>query len=344
MNISFRMLRFIPIHHFLGQIPFVFLAITILATRTGSAKQPRPHLRVTTILNHPYVMLKHGSTDEYIGFIPDLLSKLADRMMLDYTLKVAPDSKYGVRNRLTGNWDGMIGQVYRNEADVAASSIFYTKQRDNYVDFTIPFLNVSASIIYKKSEYAQKIRITKASDLLNQDFYKFGTLSRGPIKIAFKRTNNSVYRDLWRKMDRFYPHVFYATNDDALQRVRSDPRYAFILPKPIADYIVGRKPCELLQADSFLLNQRYCLVLKENSTYLWRFNYHLKELTKNGFLASMYRKWWINSAECSHHTAGGSSSFSAEVGNGTGVSKCSLYFRKVFIILILHLFTFHIHI
>lgn len=276
-------------------------------------------------------MLKYGSKDEFVGFIPDLLGTLANRMMLDYTIKLAPDSKYGVKDRLTGNWDGMIGQVIRNEADIAASSIFYTKQRDKYVDFTIPFMNVSASVIYKKPRYGQKIKINKASDLLYQQFYKFGTLSRGPIKVAFNRTNNTVYRDLWKKMLSFYPSVFYSTNDDALQRVRSDPRYAFILPKPIADYIVGRKPCELLQADSFLLSQRYCLVLNKNSKYLDRFNHHLRELIENGFLMSMYRKWWINSAECTHHTAGGSSSFS--VGNNVGSNIDNFIYKKLLILL-----------
>ena len=55
----------------------------------------------------------HGNRSKevtYLGYVPDLVHRLAEMAGFDYTLKVARDGKYGHR-RADGSWDGMIGEV-----------------------------------------------------------------------------------------------------------------------------------------------------------------------------------------------------------------------------------------
>ena len=51
--------------------------------------------------------------DRFVGFIPDLVKELADRLDFEYELRLVKDHKWGARDQSTGNWNGMIGEVIR---------------------------------------------------------------------------------------------------------------------------------------------------------------------------------------------------------------------------------------
>uniref|UniRef100_A0A914YFH1 Ionotropic glutamate receptor L-glutamate and glycine-binding domain-containing protein n=1 Tax=Panagrolaimus superbus TaxID=310955 RepID=A0A914YFH1_9BILA len=60
----------------------------------------KPHFRVTTIMERPYVMLKknHFELDEnnqFEGFCIDLLEELSKDLGFTYTIHVVRDNKYG---------------------------------------------------------------------------------------------------------------------------------------------------------------------------------------------------------------------------------------------------------
>lgn len=117
----------------------------------------KPHFRVTTILERPYVMLKSKESDnnfeqkQFEGFCIDLLKELANDLGFTYTIHVVRDNKYGSDNG-NGSWDGMIGEIIRNEADMAVAPLTANFRRAEMVDFTKPFLSLGISIIFRIPE------------------------------------------------------------------------------------------------------------------------------------------------------------------------------------------------
>ena len=52
-----------------------------------------------------------------------------------------------------GNWDGIIGELVRHEADLAIGSMTISKVREQAVEFSLPFMNLGISImIYKPKD------------------------------------------------------------------------------------------------------------------------------------------------------------------------------------------------
>ncbi|XP_053396125.1 glutamate receptor ionotropic, kainate 2-like isoform X3 [Mercenaria mercenaria] len=114
-------------------------------------------LRVVTIYDPPYVVNltepnEHGRMHE--GFIIDLLDELSRILGFNYTIYEESKREYGSKVEATGKWNGMIGDLIErdrvNKADIAAAGLTITYARAKVVDFTMPFLNLGITIIYRK--------------------------------------------------------------------------------------------------------------------------------------------------------------------------------------------------
>ncbi|XP_042258053.1 glutamate receptor U1 isoform X2 [Thunnus albacares] len=103
-------------------------------------------LRITTIKQEPYTMSK-GSQLE--GFCMDLLSEIAKKLGFKYKVQLVRDSSYG-RQDESGNWNGMIGEVVRGEADLAIAPLTLTAAREKAVGMTKPFMQTGISILLRK--------------------------------------------------------------------------------------------------------------------------------------------------------------------------------------------------
>uniref|UniRef100_A0A8C1WLA9 Si:ch211-251b21.1 n=1 Tax=Cyprinus carpio TaxID=7962 RepID=A0A8C1WLA9_CYPCA len=103
-------------------------------------------LRVTTIKEEPYAMSK-GS--ELEGFCIDLLSAVSKKLDFKYDIKLVKDGRYGTTDD-SGNWNGMIGEVVRGEADIAVAPLTLTAKRETAVDMTKPFMQTGLSFILRK--------------------------------------------------------------------------------------------------------------------------------------------------------------------------------------------------
>jgi len=53
-----------------------------------------------------------GGSDEFVGFIPDLLNRLSEMVDFDYEIRLVSDGKYG-EITADGHWNGMIGELTR---------------------------------------------------------------------------------------------------------------------------------------------------------------------------------------------------------------------------------------
>ncbi|KAF7990138.1 hypothetical protein HCN44_009873 [Aphidius gifuensis] len=113
---------------------------------------------VTTIVEEPYIMLKKLETgkvlvgnDRFEGYCKDLADLIAQKLGIKYELKIVDDGKYGSENPdVPGGWDGIAGELIRNEADVAIAPMTITSERERVIDFSKPFMSLGISIMIKK--------------------------------------------------------------------------------------------------------------------------------------------------------------------------------------------------
>ncbi|XP_032640967.1 glutamate receptor ionotropic, NMDA 2C [Chelonoidis abingdonii] len=151
--------------------------------RYGSFLQPvsdNRHLTVATLEERPFVIVENtdpasgvcvrntvpcrkqtnytnsgdGPVDPYTklcckGFCIDILKKLAKAVKFSYDLYLVTNGKHGKIVR--GIWNGMIGEVYYQRADMAIGSLTINEERSEIVDFSVPFVETGISVMVARS-------------------------------------------------------------------------------------------------------------------------------------------------------------------------------------------------
>ncbi|RCN33140.1 Ligand-gated ion channel [Ancylostoma caninum] len=96
----------------------------------------------------PFVMLRrsnpgdpqHKGNDRFEGYCIDLLKLLAKNISgFEYNIFVSEGNKYGARQP-DGSWDGMLGYLLNETADIAVAPLTITQERERAVDFSKPFM------------------------------------------------------------------------------------------------------------------------------------------------------------------------------------------------------------
>lgn len=123
----------------------------------------------------PFGMLKKSTTkltgnSRYEGFAVELIQRLAERLGFNYTFVMHANDVYGYYNTETNTSTGMIREIMigvrfsrnRNDknrlnysfqnADLGVTDLTITAEREAGVDFTIPFMNLGISILYKRAQ------------------------------------------------------------------------------------------------------------------------------------------------------------------------------------------------
>ncbi|XP_075752246.1 glutamate receptor ionotropic, kainate 2 isoform X3 [Rhipicephalus microplus] len=113
-------------------------------------------MRITTILNAPYVMVKSSAhklrgNDRFEGFCVDLLREISRYLDFRYRIKLVRDGAHGSRDA-QGRWNGMVRELVDREADLAVGDITITSSREEAVDFTLPFMTLGVSILFRKNQ------------------------------------------------------------------------------------------------------------------------------------------------------------------------------------------------
>ncbi|ELT90209.1 hypothetical protein CAPTEDRAFT_167269 [Capitella teleta] len=109
-------------------------------------------LIVTSILTEPYLMVKPGNytgNDRFEGYCADLAKKVSEEVGLPYRIIPVADNKYGAQSE-NGTWDGMVGELIAQKADLAIAPLTITSVRERVIDFTKPFMKLGISIMLKK--------------------------------------------------------------------------------------------------------------------------------------------------------------------------------------------------
>ncbi|XP_078384338.1 glutamate receptor ionotropic, kainate 2-like isoform X1 [Oculina patagonica] len=107
--------------------------------------------KVVVVENAPYVM-KEKEVDgsfSYHGFCIDLLNELARNLKFSYEIYTSTDGLYGAETE-NGTWDGLIGELTSQRADIAAADLTITEGREKVVDFTVPYMHYTEDLLIKK--------------------------------------------------------------------------------------------------------------------------------------------------------------------------------------------------
>ncbi|XP_045135924.1 glutamate receptor ionotropic, kainate 2-like isoform X4 [Portunus trituberculatus] len=112
-------------------------------------------LVITSVLAAPYTMLRETSEQmtgnhRYEGFCVDLIHEISEILGFNYTIKIADDGQHGKFDKKLGRWNGMIGELLDQKADLAIGDLTITYEREQEVDFTMPWMNLGISILYRK--------------------------------------------------------------------------------------------------------------------------------------------------------------------------------------------------
>jgi len=129
----------------------IIISLATLTVVQGAAIELR-NIKITTIVNEPFMMKKAGCTtitrDCAVGFNKDLLELMSQDLGFSYSLKEVDDNRYGIQNK--GRWNGMIGEVVNKKADMVAADLTLTAERSEAVDFASPYMTHSLSVLMKK--------------------------------------------------------------------------------------------------------------------------------------------------------------------------------------------------
>ncbi|XP_055710638.1 glutamate receptor ionotropic, kainate 2-like isoform X2 [Phlebotomus papatasi] len=109
---------------------------------------------VLTALSPPYGMLKRSpnkltGNDRFEGFGIDLIHELSLMLGFNYIFHLQEDGVYGSKGE-NNEWNGMIKELLEYRADLAITDLTITADREGAVDFTMPFMNLGISILYRK--------------------------------------------------------------------------------------------------------------------------------------------------------------------------------------------------
>jgi hypothetical protein len=76
----------------------------------------------------PYVMLNHGKNytgnNRFYGFSMELLDEIARISKFSYIVDINPDGAYGVKNPVTGEWNGVVKQLMSHVSSDPITGLF----------------------------------------------------------------------------------------------------------------------------------------------------------------------------------------------------------------------------
>lgn len=155
---------------------------------------------VTSFLDEPFLTLKanheaEAGHDKYSGFVVDMLDAIGEELGISFKINLVQDGRYGTcLDTDCRQWNGMLGEVMRGQADLAVADISITPTRVLAVDFTQPFMNGGLVALVKR----------EAPDTYEQLFededYKFYVIQGGSTEAFLRRSNDTMHQRIATRM------------------------------------------------------------------------------------------------------------------------------------------------
>ncbi|CAG7717456.1 unnamed protein product, partial [Allacma fusca] len=107
-------------------------------------------LRVSSKVSDPYLMEINGTFE---GYGVDLLNLLAQSLSFKFNISKVLDNSYGnPDNTSKYGWNGVVGEILAGQADLGIGDMTITHDREKTLDFTMPFMNLGISILYRQPD------------------------------------------------------------------------------------------------------------------------------------------------------------------------------------------------
>lgn len=153
--------------------------------------------------------------NSYVGYIIDLLNDLAHSLDVTFEVRPSADGKYGYKE---GNsWNGMIGELVRGQADMAAADLTVTAERSLVIDFTQPFMTRRMGLLVKKPCDGS---VVKLEDILPDHLdkpseYQFITIENGATYQFLTVNAYLIAPDLHESLNTFDWPVHYTSSRES---------------------------------------------------------------------------------------------------------------------------------
>ncbi|CAH1971639.1 unnamed protein product [Acanthoscelides obtectus] len=106
--------------------------------------------RVVTVIQKPFVFPDENAPKKYNGYCIDLIEKIATELKFDYEINAV--DHFGVMDE-NGKWNGLVKELMEKKADIGLGSISVMAERENVIDFTVPYYDlVGITILMKLSQ------------------------------------------------------------------------------------------------------------------------------------------------------------------------------------------------
>jgi polar amino acid transport system substrate-binding protein len=150
-----------------------------------------------------------------------------------------------------------------------------TEERDQVVDFSIPYFEANQAVLVHKGTDAENVSsVADVAGLL---------LGAQEATTGLSYIRKTIKPE---QTERVFP-----TTAAANQAVLNQTIDAFIIDLPIAAGLVGENPDELVVVGQFITNEEWGIVFEEGSPMVEPVNQVLQEMIDDGTLAELQDKW-----------------------------------------------------
>ncbi|ELU11683.1 hypothetical protein CAPTEDRAFT_179505 [Capitella teleta] len=118
--------------------------------RTGSCPPQSTICRVAPLNDTIHVANATSNSSLYkccSGLCIDLLMMLSEKISFEFDLFQVEDKKWGAYVKETGQWNGLIRTIMDGKADMVMTSLKITPERNQQIDFSVPFLETGITIL-----------------------------------------------------------------------------------------------------------------------------------------------------------------------------------------------------
>ncbi|GFY67084.1 lig_chan-Glu_bd domain-containing protein [Trichonephila inaurata madagascariensis] len=114
---------------------------------------------VISTLNRSRLFEMFSSFDgkpKFYGIEAEMIKTLMAKIGVDYEIVTPQDGQYGIELS-SGNWTGVIGMLYRGEADIGIANLGIFEDRFRTVDFSSPYMSEGLHFSYIKSANREQL-------------------------------------------------------------------------------------------------------------------------------------------------------------------------------------------
>ena len=186
-------------------------------------------------------------------------------------------------------WDGIFEATAAGEYDMVADGVTITAERDEIVDFSIPYMVIRQVILARVGE----TEIVDEASLVASD---------APVGTQIGTTNEAVAIDLVGE-DRVQS---FDTFDMPVQALIAGDVDAVIIDEEAAKGFIEQNPDDvMIVGDPLTGEEQLGFVFPSGSDLVESINYAIGVLEADGTLDALYQKYWGEEAEAAEYDLGG---------------------------------------